>query len=219
MAEQKSIAAQQSENHKAIVDTEAAIKALLVKNTAPNAPELVSLDEKIEKLKAEQRRLTRMQERAAGVQTDAERDAIRKKATENAELANKLADARIPLAAKIDAVIADLGALLDQWAALGAACRPALVEATRHDPKKDWQYSSLDMAGGTSAFFTAALEWALFTNRIGIKGIPLAEPPRRPLGEPFSVMQASQEVAENIAKQVEESLKQQAETHGWNDHG
>ena len=194
----------EKQNQLAALEAQAAQLTATV--TDPNDPKLVEVDTQIEQTKAAIRRLERF---AQGQVTQhsaaqlAERRAEREKAYTDAIRA---ATDRIPLAEKIDATFAKLGALLKQWDELGIVCQNNAAAIHGDDAMPTWQHTLTDAARGNNSSFTGAMEWALHKHQIGNVGIYLPWEQRRPIGESYTMAEAATGTAENLRIRLHESL-------------
>lgn len=204
----------QAEARQRLASLEAEANALALSTTDPDDPKLAELDTAIEKTQATLRRLERLAQGHHLAQTEAQKAAARKSYAQAYAEAVRIAKDRVDLAVKIDAAIAKVGALFEQWDEMGKACHREACTLHRDDQAVAWQYALLDSARGNNHRFTSALEWALFRSGIGNKGVHLPTTQRRPLGAPFGLADAARHVADDLEYRLRDCLKQATEREG-----
>ena len=191
----------------ALAKARRAVVELLREVKDPNDQRLIDAETAIDAAGAKIRRLELMREAGKTLASEDAKAALVARRKEAFKTAITLAKGRIELAGKIDKAIDGLGALLNEWQAVGDRCRRAAAEVHGSDTLQSWQYSLLNAASGNNGRFGAALDFVLCKIGLGTTGIPSDTlVMRRPIGNPLNIKDAAEAVADQLEAQLENSL-------------
>lgn len=175
----------------------------------PDAPEILALDRQIEEATAAIRRLEAFEVHSkTRVSTEElERERQNRKASRRKVIA--LAKQRIPVAGRLDAKFAEIGGLLQEWAAIGVECRNAAGQV--HRESQSFDYHMFDLAFGRNGTAAVALASAMTRAGVGQTGIPLEGVPTVPLGSQCSLVTAAELQVKKLEVLLEGHLKSYGE--------
>lgn len=137
----------------------------------PDDQELVKLDKQIDATQGTIRRLEAIKENQRNAISAEERARQKQERADAYRNAISLAQDRIALAGKLEAEFAKVGALLEEWAALGEQCRGAV--GIVHRESDTFDYHLFDVAYGRNGSVVVALDAVMCRAGIGSVGIPM----------------------------------------------
>ena len=197
----------QHETRAKIADLKRDLVAVVGKAETPDDPKIEALDIAIGQQEAKLRRLVMMEEAGKVFASQASIEELKARRKAAHDKAIQIAQDRISIAKKIDGLVFELGANLEKWRALGVECQRNAAEVHSSDRMPGWSYSMMCAARGDNGRFAGALDWALFQAQVGRAGISSdLINLRRPLGNYYSITEAAEYTAEQLTKQLDNSL-------------